>query len=340
MKIRLLSKSSCYVYIICALFSINLYTFELYAFELGLPLELPIDCKPGDNCFIQNYFDREPGIAVRDYTCGFLSYNGHKGTDFRISWADMHNGAAVKAAASGRVKAIRNNMQDINVRKIGFDAIKGKEAGNGVVIEHKNGWETQYSHLKKGSIRVKPGDKVKAGQVLGLVGLSGKTEFPHLDMQVRFKGKALCPFAGLTDSAGCGIKKKSLWDPNVLKTLTYVPTGVIAKGFSSVVPDMESALKGEYISKSFSKHSPAIVFWVVVFGVQKGDEESLKIVDPDGRVFAEYRGIIEKTQAQRFRFVGKKLKGRVLVKGKYIGSYKLIRKTGEIISSQYTVKIL
>ena len=332
MKRRFLNKFL--IYSICSMFSVSLYTF-LYAFEL----ELPIGCKPGENCFIQNYFDKAPEPGAKDYTCGFLSYDGHKGTDFRISWSAMQKGVAVKAAASGRVKAIRNNMQDINVRAIGFDAIKGKEAGNGVVIEHEDVWETQYSHLKQGSIRVKAGDKVKAGQILGMVGLSGKTEFPHLDIQVRLRGKAVCPFAGLTDSAGCGIKEKPLWDTDVLKTLTYVATGIIAKGFSSAVPDMDSALKGEYSSKNFSKNSPALVFWIAVFGVQQGDEEALQIIDPDGKIFAEYHGIIEKNQAQRFRFVGKKLKGKAWVKGEYTGIYKLIRKTGEFISAQYIIKI-
>ena len=50
-------------------------------------------------------------------------------------------------------------------------------AGNAVVIDHGNKWVTLYAHLKKGSIRVRPGDIVKAGQTLGLVGLSGLTGF-------------------------------------------------------------------------------------------------------------------------------------------------------------------
>lgn len=41
-----------------------------------------------------------------------------------------------------------------------------------------------YAHLKPGSVRVKPGDRVRAGQVLGLVGNSGNSTRPHLHFQV------------------------------------------------------------------------------------------------------------------------------------------------------------
>jgi murein DD-endopeptidase MepM/ murein hydrolase activator NlpD len=41
-----------------------------------------------------------------------------------------------------------------------------------------------YAHLQPGSLRVKVGDKVKAGQVLGLVGNTGNTSEPHLHFQL------------------------------------------------------------------------------------------------------------------------------------------------------------
>ena len=42
------------------------------------------------------------------------------------------------------------------------------------MIAHDQGWETQYCHLKQGSISVKVGDNIQVGDVLGKIGLSGR----------------------------------------------------------------------------------------------------------------------------------------------------------------------
>ena len=56
--------------------------------------------------------------------------------------------------------------------------------GNLVVVEHAGGEHSVYVHLKSGSVRVKTGDEVKQGQVLGQVGISGDGFQPHLHFQV------------------------------------------------------------------------------------------------------------------------------------------------------------
>lgn len=57
-------------------------------------------------------------------------------------------------------------------------------AGNHVVIDHGNGEFSMYAHLKPGSLTVKVGDVVKAGQVIGKLGSSGNSTEPHLHFQV------------------------------------------------------------------------------------------------------------------------------------------------------------
>lgn len=57
-------------------------------------------------------------------------------------------------------------------------------AGNVVVIDHGNGEYSLLAHLQKGSVRVKTGDKVKQGDVLGLLGNSGNSDAPHLHYQL------------------------------------------------------------------------------------------------------------------------------------------------------------
>jgi murein DD-endopeptidase MepM/ murein hydrolase activator NlpD len=56
--------------------------------------------------------------------------------------------------------------------------------GNHVVIEHAQGEHSVYAHMKAGSLKVKVGDRVEAGQALGAVGTSGNSTEPHLHFHV------------------------------------------------------------------------------------------------------------------------------------------------------------
>ncbi len=57
--------------------------------------------------------------------------------------------------------------------------------GNHVVIDHGNGEFSALGHLKRGSIRVKVGDRIAQGTVVGQVGSSGSSYFPHLHYELR-----------------------------------------------------------------------------------------------------------------------------------------------------------
>ena len=63
--------------------------------------------------------------------------------------------------------------------------------GNCIVIRHANGLETLYSHQSKNFVKV--GDKVKAGQVIGLTGRTGRATTEHLHFETLFKGRRFNP---------------------------------------------------------------------------------------------------------------------------------------------------
>lgn len=68
-----------------------------------------------------------------------------------------------------------------------------REAGYGklIIIKHANNLETKYAHLSY--INVSAGDKIKAGSVIGKVGLTGNTSGPHLHFEVLKNGKHVDP---------------------------------------------------------------------------------------------------------------------------------------------------
>jgi murein DD-endopeptidase MepM/ murein hydrolase activator NlpD len=295
---------------------------------------LPIACEPGQTCFIQNYFDHDPGPGRKDYACGRLSYDSHEGTDFRlVNYPAMEKGVPVLAAAPGRVLRTRDSVQDINVHKIGRARIKGKEAGNGVVVDHGNGWVTQYSHLKRGSIRIAPGDRIEAGTILGLVGLSGMTEFPHVEFTVRYNGTPLDPFTGKTGFQNCRRVDGTVWTKKTLAKLAYQPTGMLTAGFSSTVPNAEKAREGAYGELSFAQEVEMIVFWVDLFGVQENDIETFKMIGPAGEVLVDQEKRMDQSNVSWFAYAGRRKPGTSWQKGQYQGLYQLFRNSQLILST-------
>lgn len=69
---------------------------------------------------------------------------------------------------------------------------RDKIGGKTIKISHRGGYTTVYCHLNK--ILVKPGQKVKRGETIGLVGKTGKALGPHVHYEVRLNGKCVNPY--------------------------------------------------------------------------------------------------------------------------------------------------
>jgi hypothetical protein len=308
------------------LFAIFALLPALAAAEGPPSLVLPIDCEIGRACIVQNYVDRDPGSGARDYRCGLLTYDGHKGTDIRVIDAGVFKqGVAVLAAAPGRVRAARDGMQDASVRTTGKAAIAGREAGNSIVIDHGDGWETQYAHLRKGSVAVRAGDIVKAGQKLALAGLSGNTEFPHLHLEVRHGGRTVDPFVGLESAEACKPGDRPLWRKEALDALAYVATGVLDAGIAAAPPGIGDGGIDRGKTETFTSAAGAAVFWVQIYGAQENDLEELRLLAPDGRVLAERRERISRNRAQWLAYAGLRRGSALWPAGAYRGEYALYR---------------
>lgn len=294
------------------------------------PLDLPVMCDIGRLCVIQNYYDGDPGPGARDYDCGDLTYDGHRGTDFRVpDLAAMADGVPVVAAAAGRVLRIRDGVRDIDAREVDRATIEGREAGNAVVIDHGDGWETQYSHLRQGSVTVAPGDRVEAGQTLGLIGMSGLAEFPHVHFEARLANRAVDPFIGLDPPAGCGPGLSPLWSTAALEALGYAGGGLLSQGFADAVPDFAAIRRGDLRARELPRDTPALVFWVNLYGVREGDVFEAKLVAPDGSIVADRQETFERRQAQWYGYLGRRRRDDKWPAGVYRGEFRLLRSSGE-----------
>ncbi|MGD9538312.1 MAG: M23 family metallopeptidase [Alphaproteobacteria bacterium] len=290
--------------------------------------QLPVNCTISLTCEVQFHVDLAPGPEILDHACGRLTYDDHKGTDFRVpDLPAMQAGVSVLAAADGEVRAIRDGEPDLSVDERGRENLSGKDAGNAVVIAHGDGWETQYSHLMNGSVVVKAGDRVVAGQAIGKIGLSGRSNFPHLDFQVRRNGAVYDPFLGAAiGTAACGVPATPLWDTATLAMLAYRPGGVLIAGFATRPPDKVAVRGGADRDTAFGDDAEAFVFYADVFGIRQGDVEIFEIYAPDGSVLARIANELNEDAHQRFQFVGKKRPPDGWQRGTYRGEYRLLRK--------------
>lgn len=96
----------------------------------------------------------------------------------------MHNGMDLLAASGTQVLAGADGVVAKAVKN-------GKREGSSVEIDHKNGYVTVYNHL--GNIKVRKGQKVKQGDVIAEVGLTGMSFAPHLHYEVWYNGKVMDP---------------------------------------------------------------------------------------------------------------------------------------------------
>jgi murein DD-endopeptidase MepM/ murein hydrolase activator NlpD len=120
-------------------------------------------------------FTTPADAAISDVFGSQRIFNGktsspHLGLDFRVP-----TGTAVEAMNDGTV---------VLARLLYFE-------GNFVVIDHGQGLLTLYLHLSE--FKVKEGDTVKRGQVIGLSGGTGRATGPHLHVAVRWQGTYLDP---------------------------------------------------------------------------------------------------------------------------------------------------
>jgi murein DD-endopeptidase MepM/ murein hydrolase activator NlpD len=127
-------------------------------------------------------------ITLYDSLAGFgwsMPLTGcHITSEFGMRHSRWHYGTDLKLEIGDPVMAAFDGI----VRIVQYD--RGGY-GNYIMLRHYNGLETLYGHLSETNVKV--GQLVKAGQVIGLGGNTGRSTGPHLHYEVRYEGNAIDP---------------------------------------------------------------------------------------------------------------------------------------------------
>jgi hypothetical protein len=205
----------------------------------------------------------------------------------------------VLAAAGGVVRGVRDGMTDVSVRELPAGAIKDRECGNAVRIDHGGGWQTLYCHMRRGSVAVHEGERVQAGQALGLVGLSGQTEFPHLHFGVWRAPKNADPFGG-EPGAQCAAPRRALWDEATLAALPYAPGAIYNFGVASRPPAIGEVREGAFRARRIPRDAPMVVVWAEIYNATAGEVLHVAVTAPDGAAVLERHVDLKRTQARGY----------------------------------------
>ena len=295
-------------------------------------LQWPVDCTLGDTCFIEDYVDHDPNQpARRDFTCGFNTRDGHKGTDITLpSFEAMEKGVMIRAVADGQVLRTRDSMPDDRMMQGVTDS---NACGNAVIIDHGDGWQSLYCHMRLGSVLVTPGSKITSGQALGLIGLSGQTNHPHLHLTLLHNGEVIDPFAPngaktcqSTDSGTDLTPPDALW----AEPVPYFRTALLTSGFSDHIPSLDALGKARLDQADATR---PLVLYAHMGHAQPGDVLSFRATGPQGEIFA-HQMTLEAPKISQMQAFGRKAPANGWPKGAYQGDLTLTR-DGTLIAHRF-----
>jgi Peptidase family M23 len=235
----------------------------------------------------------------------------------------------VIASAPGIVKGTRDGVED-RLMKSDADkqAVASIECGNGVVIAHEGGYETQYCHMRKGSVAVKKGDRVETGARLGEIGYSGAAAFPHMHLSVRKDGRKIDPFSGLMENA-CEMGDASLWSKPAREALVYWGGDIIQLGWAQDKVSMERLESGSLPDAAPSKDWQALVAYMLAINLRAGDVVTVTMQAPSGDP-ATNTITLDRNKAQYMLFAGKKRGTQGWASGEYKAQV-TVRRGGKLL---------
>ncbi len=176
--------------------------------------------------------------------------NGNMTSVFGPRWGRMHYGLDIDLETGDNVYAAWEGMVRISQYHSSY--------GNVVVVRHNNGLETLYAHMSQRKVR--PGDHVEAGEIVGLGGNTGRSYGSHLHFEIRYMGDAIDPNL-IVDPVSRKIRD---WQFTLTKKhFDYTPTEVDKKYIearkgSNVAKKFHTVKSGETLSSIARKNKTTV----------------------------------------------------------------------------------
>jgi hypothetical protein len=248
------------------------------AHDRGWIRVLPIAGVPGEDFYVGYQFDCHPAAgASRDYMGGNRTYDGHQGTDFGVAGFDvMELGVPVLAVADGVVTSVIDGQDD------GQTANRRGRLGNNIRIDHGQGRESYYGHLKSGSLAVRPGQKVHTGQQIAEVGSSGDSNGPHLHFECLEDRRPIDPFA----PPDRPVESRWLRQPQYDYPMKTVDAGVAPRAVEHFLEMPRMPFVREDARR--------LDFWVLTMNQEAGEGRRWELLRPDGSRDAAWNETVDK----------------------------------------------
>lgn len=170
--------------------------------------------------------------------------------------------------------------------------------------------------------------------MIGYVGSSGQTTYPHLHISYTHNGYDIDPFVGLVKGYKCGQPTQSILDFEH----PYKSTDVIRHGFSDHKVDAYETWYGNY-PKQFLDDIPEFYFWVYTFGKKTGDKEIYKIYKPGNKYFGSTVNEVTRNKQGSFSYFAYTAKSK-LATGTWKVEYELQRNGTTLLTAEDTLEIV
>ncbi|MCC6185549.1 MAG: M23 family metallopeptidase [Chitinophagaceae bacterium] len=236
----------------------------------------PIAGVYGTDYKLVNYVDWAVDTFIKDHYCSSKTYDGHQGTDFVIrNFKAMDAGVDVLAADKGKVIFVQDGLYDREKT-----SVVSKLLGNYIGITHDGKLQTYYGHLRTGSVLVKVGDTVAAGQKIAQVGSSGNSSDPHLHFELWYDSTYyIDPFSGPCGNATTYWLAQPAFDTSF---------GIWTSGMCNYVCTLDTLKEEPNRRDTFYATDPAITYWNLQYGLRKNDSVRIDWYHPSGSLWLSY----------------------------------------------------